>query len=546
VESILQNWQALDARRRLFVIIAAGLSALAAWGLFQLATAKSMELLYANLDPAAAGEVISALDQQGVSYRIDGTAIYVEGGKRDELRLTLAEQGLPNSSGVGYELLDNLSAFGTTSRMFDAAWLRAKEGELARTLVATHGVKAARVHISVPERGAFSAQGAASASVIVTASAGLSDSQARAMRHIVASAVEGLTPANVTLADSAGRLYPPDEDLNGGAEASDEAALKEKVERMLGARVGAGNVIVEVAIERSNDIETVNERTIDPESRVLISTEATESTTSEQGSDSGGVTVASNLPAGDAAGNGGQSQSNTKDTSERANYEVSETQRLLERAPGAVRRQTVAVLVGAVRAVDADGVVTFTPREAAELTALEDLVKSAVGFDEQRGDVVTLKSMDLEALADTGTEVEASMFAGLTSMLFDLAKVAILAVTTLVLALLVIKPLSRTVALPAPSQPLALPSAQSAQQTVETNALPDMSGAPALPPMGGGGSAGLPSAGVVDFSNFLGGGGTAAEPPNPAERLKGLVEQRRDETIALLKSWTEPQTVEEG
>jgi hypothetical protein len=73
-----------------------------------------------------------------------------------------------------------------------------------------------------------------------------------------------------------------------------------------------------------------------------------------------------------------------------------------------------------------------------------------------------------------------------------------------------------------------------------------MGSAPALPPLAGGGAGGLPSAGVVDFSNFLGGGGPAAEPTNPAERLKGLVEQRREETIALLKSWTEPQTVEEG
>ncbi|MEO8531815.1 MAG: flagellar basal-body MS-ring/collar protein FliF, partial [Deltaproteobacteria bacterium] len=408
MQSILLNWQTLDPRRRIFVVAAAAFSILAAWGLFSLATKPSMALLYSNLDSAAAGEVITALDAQGVSYEVQGSAIYVDGSKRDQLRMSLAESGLPNASSVGYELLDNLSAFGTTSRMFDTAYIRAKEGELARTLVATHGVKAARVHINVPERGTFGASGMASASVIVTTS-GLTETQARAMRHIVASAVEGLTPANVTLADSNGQLYAA-EDSPEGISANDEIGLKEKVERMLAARVGAGNVVVEVAIERNNDTEKVNERTIDPNTRVLMSTETSDSTTSDQGSDSGGVTVASNLPAGQG-GSAGQSQSSTKETSEHANYDISETQRQVERGPGKIKRQTVAVLIGGVRTLAADGTVSVTPRDATELTALEDLVKSGVGFDEVRGDVVTLRSMDLESLAVTGTVAEASLFA---------------------------------------------------------------------------------------------------------------------------------------
>lgn len=540
MQSILQNWQALDPRRRIFVLVAAGFSLLAAWGLFSLATKPSMALLYSNLDAAAAGEVITALDAQGVTYEVQGSAIYVDGAKRDQLRMSLAESGLPNASSVGYELLDNLSAFGTTSRMFDTAYIRAKEGELARTLIATNGVKAARVHINVPERGTFGASGEASASVIVTTS-GLTDAQARAMRHIVASAIEGLTPANVTLADSSGRLYAP-EDSPDGISADDETGLKEKVERLLAARVGTGNVVVEVTIDRNTDVEKVSERTIDPNTRVLMSTEATTSTTSEQGTDSGGVTVASNLPAGQANGSNGSSQSSAKDTSERANYDISETQRQVERGPGQIKRQTVAVLIGGLRTVATDGTVTLTPRDAAELTALEDLVKSAVGFDDKRGDVVTLRSMDLETLAAEGTVAEASLFAGIGNIILDLAKVAILAVTTLVLALMVLRPLTRRPELPAPGQMIALPNA--VPQTLDNQAA-DLSRPQSLPGPGGPpGGFEVPSSGTVDFSNFLGGNSTTVDHENPADRLRNLVEQRREESIALLRSWTEPVAAE--
>ena len=541
MQSILQNWQALSPQRRVMMIAAAMFSVLAAWGLTSLATKPSLALLYANLDNAAAGEVIAVLDQQGVEYEVRGSAIYAESARRDELRLSLAQQGLPSGSGVGYELLDSLSAFGTTSRMFDTAYVRAKEGELARTLVGANGIRAARVHITVPERGAFTAGSQASASVILTAAAGLTEGQARAIRHIVASAVEGLRPENVTIADSNGMLYPP-EDTPDGAMARDESALKEKVERLLAARVGQGNVVVEVSVERNNDLETVTERKIDPESRVLMSTETTEQSNSEQGSATGGVTVASNLPAGET-GSGGQSQSNSKETSERANYDISETQRLLERAPGTIRRLTVAVLVGGVRTVGADGTVTVNPREAAELTALEDLVKSAVGFDEARGDAVTLKSMDFEALTIEGTSAEVSFWAAQGSVITDFAKLAILAATALVLALLVVRPLTRSAALPLPPPPppqLEISNESSSLAAVGSAAPPALEG-----PTGGMPDLALPAAGTVDFSNFLGGGSTA-EPDTPADRLRSLVEQRRDETFALLRSWTEDDKVAES
>lgn len=109
----------------------------------------NMALLYSGLDPSQSGGVIDAISQSGAVYEIRGDSIWVEQPRRDELRMTLAGQGLPSTGSSGYELLDGMSGFGTTSQMFDAAYWRAKEGELSRTILALPNVKTARVHLAV-------------------------------------------------------------------------------------------------------------------------------------------------------------------------------------------------------------------------------------------------------------------------------------------------------------------------------------------------------------------------------------------------------------
>ena len=129
--------------------------------------------------------------------------------QRDSLRMTLAAEGLPANSGAGYELLDGLSGFGTTAQMFDAAYWRAKEGELARTIRANPQIKSARVHIAQAPEMPFQANVPPKASVTVTtAGGGLSTAQARAIRHLVAAAVPGLLPEAVAVIDSVGGLIP--------------------------------------------------------------------------------------------------------------------------------------------------------------------------------------------------------------------------------------------------------------------------------------------------------------------------------------------------
>ncbi|MBP6737991.1 MAG: flagellar M-ring protein FliF, partial [Rhodobacteraceae bacterium] len=147
VQNLLAIWNGLDAKRRGIVAGATVAVFVAVLLLSRMATTPGMALLYSGLEGAAAGEVIAALEQRAVPHEVRGSSIWVDDSQRDSLRMVLAAEGLPANSGTGYELLDGLSGFGTTSQMFDAAYWRAKEGELARTVLANPQIRAARVHI---------------------------------------------------------------------------------------------------------------------------------------------------------------------------------------------------------------------------------------------------------------------------------------------------------------------------------------------------------------------------------------------------------------
>ncbi len=170
--TLTELWSGMDGRRRGFLI--GGLAALAVILviLTRLATAPSYELLYAGLDPAAASDVVAAVEARGVPYRVQGDTILVDSRERDALRMALAGEGLPANGAAGYELLDGLSGFGTTSQMFDAAYWRAREGELARTIISSPRIRAARVHIANPGADPFQPARDVTASVALRPAAG--------------------------------------------------------------------------------------------------------------------------------------------------------------------------------------------------------------------------------------------------------------------------------------------------------------------------------------------------------------------------------------
>ncbi|MGB6317097.1 MAG: flagellar basal-body MS-ring/collar protein FliF, partial [Litorimonas sp.] len=356
----------------------------------------TLSLLYADLEPQTAGEIIARLDNLGVDYRVQGGAIYADSARRDSLRLELARDGLPRQDVVGYELFDNLNSFAMSSEMFDTAYWRAKEGELARTILAMPNVRAARVHIGQGAgRGLTARSQPATASITLTAEPPVDGRGAKAVQYLVASAVPGLSPEDVAVIDTrAGLLAGPGLDDRTQAEGSGElgraAALKAELLSLLEARVGPGNVRVNVALDVETDSVSTTERRFDPNGRVLRSTTTSDSSNQSDGT-TGAVTVASNLPEG-AAGGGNQS-SETSETTETTRYEISEILTTTESLPGKVTRMSVAVLLDHVRTVTDDGSVTYEPRTEAELGVLRDLASAAAGLDTARGDVLRVDTL---------------------------------------------------------------------------------------------------------------------------------------------------------
>lgn len=532
VQNLISLWSSLNLRRRIVIVGATLAMFLAVFGLSRMATTPGMALLYAGLDNGAAGEVVRALDQRGVIYEVVGDTIRVDASQRDSLRMTLAAEGLPTTGTVGYELLDGLSGFGTTSQMFDAAYWRAKEGELARTIVAAPAIRAARVHIAQAPSQPFQRDRRPTASVTVTSSSGgLSETQANAIRHLVAAAVAGMQPTDVSVIDSVAGFIPSGEGvanpgLGGDARAED---LKRNIERLLVARVGPGKAVVEVSVEVETDREQITERKFDPQGRVAISSDSEERSNSatQPASD---VTVASNLPEGDA-GAGGQGKSNSTETRERINFEVSETQREVLKSPGALRRVSVAVLVDGEQITAADGTVSWQARSDEELDVLRELVTTAAGLDSSRGDVLVLKSLAFEPVPVAGSTAEAGMFSGIGPVdLFSVIQMAVLALVALILGLFVVRPLllattrengaveaGRTLSLSSDDSAAARPGANAPRVLtgeIDDNDLPD-----------------LP---VVSFDDD-----GLEKTSDPMDRLRRLIDERQGETVEILRGWME-------
>ena len=534
MQQLLNVWMGLDIRRQITVVVATVAMFLAVLAMSRIVSAPSMTLLYAGLENGAAGDVVRSLEQRGVPFEVRGGSIFVQASDRDQLRMTLASEGLPANSSRGYELLDSLTGFGTTSQMFDAAYWRAKEGELARTIVSGPHIALARVHIASTGSNPFQRNVTPTASVAVTPNGGgLTPQQAKAIRFLVASAVSGLSPEDVAVIDANGTLIGTVDEAAPASGADDKAQiLRERVERLLEARVGFGNAIVEVSVDTVTETEEIRERKFDPANRVAISTDTEEITSNSNEAGGGDVTVASNLPDGDAAGGDTASSQNTE-TRERINYEVSETERAITRSAGAIKRVTVAVLVNDATEQSADGEQVTTPRAEAEMDDLRELVASAVGFDESRGDIITIKSMALQTLVPMGTEVSSSLFDRFELDLMSAIQMAILAIVAIVLGLFVVRPLlSRNPQNEAPPAAL-LPAttepepndALTGEVSGELDDFPDLQLDDSFSDMP-----------ALNFANVSGDGSASDD---PVDRLRAMIGERQEETVEILRSWLE-------
>lgn len=538
MQQLLNVWMRLDLKRQITVILATGIMFIAVLAMSRMATAPSMTLLYAGLESGAAGDVVRSLEQRGVAFEVRGGSIFVDQQARDQLRLTLASEGLPANGNRGYELLDSLTGFGTTSQMFDAAYWRAKEGELARTIVANPQITMARVHIASTGSNPFQRGVTPKASVSVTPNGGaVTPAQAKAVRYLVASAVAGLSPDDVAVIDANGALVGQTEDAVPAIGGDDKAqVLRERVQRLLEARVGFGNSVVEVSVDTVTESESLREHRYDPESRVAISTDTEERTNTSKDAGSGEVTVASNLPDQEGGAGGDSSSSQNSETRERINYEVSETEREIVRAPGAIKRVTVAVLVNEPVTTDGAGQQVPDPRGEEELSALRELVSSAVGFDESRGDIITIKSMALQSVSPSGTAVTASLLDQFDMDLMSAIQMAVLAIVTLILGLFVVRPvLSRPQNGATGDVPALPPLAPTTDADTDQIAL--------------NGEVSNDDFNLPDFANGQGDGAGQGMLPDlpmtgdagndPVDRLRAMIGERQEETVEILRGWLE-------
>jgi flagellar M-ring protein FliF len=436
------------------------------------ATSPQLAPLYSGLSLEDSAAIVKQLQSMNAEFALrgDGDTILVPRDQITTLRMQLAGNGLPSHGQVGYEIFDQQSTLGATSFVQNINNVRALEGELARTITAINRIKSARVHLVLPERQLFQKQAQQpSASIMLSVQGQLSASEVTAIQHLVAAAVEGLTPNRVSIVDDRGEL------LAGGAEgdpatvlATDaqqrrlaiEDRMRTRLEDMLNNVLGAGRARVEVSAELDLSRSSSTSEAYDPNSQVVRSTQTRDikNSSSEPGT-SGAVSVANNLPsATQNATPPGTSAQQGSTTEETTNYEISKTTTTSVSDPGSIKKLSVAVVVDGTYADDGKGSLTYSPRTQAQLDQIKTLVQSAVGFDQARGDQVDVVNMQFaeHPLANVPGTSAPGLFDFTRDDLMNWAQMGVTLLIALALIVFIMRPLLKR-ALSPEAPPLALP-----------------------------------------------------------------------------------------
>jgi flagellar M-ring protein FliF len=430
--------------------IAAGLAAVGAAIFMNLGQPKA--LLYSNLDLKEAGSITAALDQSGVKYEVkgDGSTILVPRDEVAATRLMLSGKGLPTAGSVGYEIFDEANALGQTDFVQQLNRQRALEGELARTIRGLQGISAARVHLVLPKRQLFeetAEQPSASVNITVGGREPGPD-QVRAIQNLVAGAVPNMKPDRVTVVDQNAKTLSGG-DVGMAAEADGrksevEQRIAKQVKTLIEGVVGPGKARVNVSADIELARVTVQQETFDPDGQVIRSESTSEENARENDSDGmGQVGAAANIP-----GAPGSDLANNSSTSGRTdsttNYEISKTVRTEVQEPGTIRRLSVAVAVdGATAPAGANGEPgAYTPRSAEEMQRIEQLVRTAVGFNAERGDQVSVINVRFPAPESTGGVEAANPLMGFDKNdIMRAVELAVLAIVGILMIFFVARPL---------------------------------------------------------------------------------------------------------
>ena len=503
--------------------------------------AQPKALLYSNLDLKEAGQITQALDQASIKYEVkgDGSTILVERDKVATARLMLSGKGLPTSGSVGYEIFDNAPALGQTDFVQNLNRQRALEGELARTIRSLQGVSSARVHLVLPRRQLFDDEAEQPSASVVIGIGGRepSSEEVRSIRNLVAGATPNLKPERVTVVDDRGKMLAGGED---GADSPDQTAaderatteerLRKTVKDLVEGVVGPGKARVTVSADLDLSKVTLQEDKYDPDGQVVRSTQTVEENSKDTKAENSNTpsTATQNIPGSQAAAPPGETGSASGRTEETTNYEITHSSRTEVQEPGQIKRLSVAVAVDGVTAYGSGGKSNYTPRSADEMRRIQDLVRSAVGYDQSRGDQVTVVNVRFSHDDDAEGVTSGSPLLGFDKNdMMRGAELFILLVVAALIIFFVARPLLKN----ASGGPLSLLTG------------PSSSGAGQLSLSGVGGEALALPAGMtvpaisdmdqrIDIAKIEG-----QVKASSVKRVAEFVDKHPDESVSILRSW---------
>jgi len=512
-----------------------------------------MALLYSELSPTDAGQITARLDQQQVPFELrnGGNTILVPEDRVLRLRLSFAEAGIPRGGSIGYEIFDKGDVLGQTNFMQQINQTRALEGELARTVSALQPVAGARVHLVIPRRDLFNREKQEpTASVVLRmrdANNRLPRQQVQAIQSLVAAAVPGMRPVRVSVVDDRGNLLakgqPESDDPSATNTSSEELkrAYEQRfartIEGIIERTIGPGKVRAEVAVDLDFDRIVTNQESFDPDGQVVRSTQ-TVTETNEASENAAQVSVQNNLP--DAAQDSGGAKTTNRGNrqEETTNYEITKTVRQHIRESGIVRKLSVAVVVdGTTAGTGADR--KYTPRTPEEMQQLTAIVRSAIGFDEKRGDKLDVVNMPFYAPEEIPVDTkEPGLFDFTRADLLRLAEVFVMAIVALLVILLVARPIINHVLRSAQDrrEQERLAAEQAAQQAqLMPGAAPAGLALPGGPAPGMEGPSEIEQ--MIDIAQVEG-----RVRASSIKKIGEIVEKHPEEAVAILRTWMYQET----
>ncbi len=422
-------------------------------------TRPTYETLYVGLSRDDVNRMGMALGEAGIAFDVssDGTSVQVPIGQAEKARMFLAEKGLPTSNNAGYELFDNMGSLGLTSFMQEITRQRALEGEIARTIQAVQGVKAARVHIVLPDKGSFRrANQKPSASVVIRTDSNFATESAQSIRQLVAAAIPSLEASSVTVLDTTGKLLASGADAANGApvmmatlERQVAARIDENIRKQLAPYLGMDHFQTSVQVELDTDRRQTNETIYNPDSQVARSVRTVRDQGNSQNSrNNDAVGVEQNIPQEEVAGGAGENSSDKKDRREETtNYEINSKTISTVSDGYNVKKLAVAVVVDRSRLTPSEGKAPAPANYVDDqVNRIRQMVATASGLDTNRGDVINVTAVDFVASEDANMQpVEAPMWQTLSKYTSGLVNGAALVIAVLLIMFLGVRPLMREV-----------------------------------------------------------------------------------------------------